>query len=223
MPRFSIAIPTHDMARKIVFLKRSLDALWTQTLQDFEIIVMDNSDDYELKGICEWYQGGIRYIRNPNKGMAQNTNAAIKASYGEIIKIIYLDDFLAHNDALQKIWKNFDKGWLVTGCLHTPDLIGGYRLNAHYPRYSDNIQLGNNTIGSPSVLAFENKGHILFDEQMTWLLDCDYYKRLYEKYGEPTILDDLNVVIGIGEHQATFLLPDELKAKEHEYLNNKYV
>ncbi len=220
--KISVAIPTHDMARKVVFLKRSLDALWTQTEQDFEIIVSDNSDDDELKKLCEWYQGGIKYFRNPKKGMAQNTNAAIDACSGDLIKILYLDDFLAHDKALEQIWQNFEGGWLVTGCLHSPDLNGHYRLNPHYPRYSPQVQFGQNTIGSPSVLTIENKDPLHFDEEMTWLLDCDYYQRLRERYGEPAILDDLNVVIGLGEHQATFLLSDELKMREHEYLNKKY-
>ena len=53
-----------------------------------------------------------------------------------------------------------------------------------------------------------------FNEDLEWMFDLEFYQRLYDKYGEPTILNDLNVVIGIGSHQATNLLSNELKEKE---------
>lgn len=219
MPRFTVAIPTHDMQNKRFFLKRNLDALWNQTLQDFEIVVTDNSDDDVIKTICEYY-GGIKYFRNPNKGMAQNTNEAIRRSRGQLIKIIYLDDYLAHNDSLKKISDKFDGEWLVTGCEHND---GTGRRSPHFPSYSLELHNGVNTIGSPSVLTIKNKNPLLFDESMTWLLDVDYYRRLYHERGAPKILNDVNVVIGLHSGQATHILSDELKANEQEYLTQKHV
>lgn len=223
-PRMTIAVPTHGMENKGVFLRRLLDSLWNQTFQDFEIVVTDNSDDNELEEICDWYRTGIRYFKNPIKGMAQNTNEAIKKSKGEIIKILYLDDFMAHDDALEDIWDHFKGDWLVTGCAHTMRRTRGemYWYDEHIPSYNDNIHKGDNTIGSPSVLAIKNKGHLLFDEEMTWLLDGELYKRYYEKYGPPTVIKGVNVVIGVGDHQATYILTDERKMSEHEYINKKY-
>lgn len=217
-PRFSIVIPTHDMKGKTNFLHRTFDALWNQTLQDFEIIVTDNSEDDKIKQICEYY-GSIQYYRNPRKGMAQNTNEGIKLAKGQLIKILYLDDYLAHNKALEKIWINFQGEWLVTGCEHSD---GINRFSPHLPKYNQRIQFGDNTIGSPSVLTIRNNNPLLFDEEMTWLLDTDLYKRYCDKYGLPTILNDINVVIGVGDHQLTHLMGDERKAKEQEYINKKY-
>jgi hypothetical protein len=57
---------------------------------------------------------------------------------------------------------------------------------------------------------------------MTWLLDADYYKRMYEKYGDPVILKDVNVVIGLHPGQATHLMGDERKVFEHNYITKKY-
>ncbi|MBU0924027.1 glycosyltransferase family 2 protein, partial [bacterium] len=81
------------------FFKRCLDSLWNQSFQDFEIVVTDNSEDDTIKTICEWYRTGIKYFKNPRKGMAQNTNEAIQKSKGELIKILYMDDYMAHDDA----------------------------------------------------------------------------------------------------------------------------
>ncbi len=79
-PYLSLAIPTHSMLSGEYFLTRLLDSLWNQTFQDFEIVITDNSDDNVIKDICESYRTGIKYFRNPRKGMAQNTNEAIKKS-----------------------------------------------------------------------------------------------------------------------------------------------
>lgn len=219
--KLSIAIPTHDMKDKTYFFTRCLDSLWNQTFQDFEIVVSDNSEDDVLKEICGYYLTGINYFKNPRKGMAPNTNEAIKNSKGEYIKILYMDDFLAHPKALEKIVKRLEGNWLVTGCAHVNDFADKLE-NPHVPEYNDSIQFGNNTIGSPSVLTIKNEDPLLFDEEMTWLLDCDLYKRYYDKYGEPTILNDINVVIGLHSGQMTHVMGPERKLQEQEYINKKY-
>lgn len=221
----SVAVPTCDMQNKEDFLVRLLESLWRQTFQDFEIVITDNSDDGIIEGICNYYKTGITYYRNPNKGMAQNTNEAIRRSKGDLVKIIYMDDFLTHPKSLEKILKAFTGSWLVTGCTHVLyDVFGLARenFNDHIPHYSEDIVKGNNTIGSPSVLTIKNDQPLLFDEQMTWLLDCDYYHRLHQAFGEPVVIKDINVTIGLHPGQATNLLPDELKLAEHNYIEQKY-
>lgn len=174
------------------FLKRLKDSLAIQTFRDFELVITREG------------------------AMAENTNAAIKASSGELIKILYMDDYLAHENSLKMISDSFEGEWLVTGCAHNPG------THTHLPTWNDRIHEGINTIGSPSVLTLRNDNPLLFDESLTWLLDCDLYKRLYEKHGPPTILNDINVTIGVGEHQMTHLIPNEVKVEEHNYIAQKY-
>ena len=194
-PKISIAIPVYkEMPNGDFFLKRCLESIRTQSYQDFEIVITEKGS------------------------MAENTNNAIKASNGEIIKVLYQDDYFAHKDALKRIVEAFKGGWLVTGCEHDD---GVTRERPHLAEWNDNIHI-RNTIGSPSVLTIENKNPLLFDETMTWMLDCDYYKRLYERYGAPIILDDINVVIGVGSHQTTNRLTDEIKNNELEYMYEKH-
>lgn len=214
-PFLSVCIPTHDMDGKHYFLKRAMESLWNQTFQDFEIVVTDNSDDNAIKDICEYYLTGIRYIRNSVKGMAPNTNEAIIQSKGEIIKILYMDDALSYDEVLEKIVGRFngepEKSWLISGADN----------NAN-PHWTEDIHTGNNKLGSPSSLSFRNKNPLLFDESLTWLLDVDLYKRLYKRYGEPMIMHGKHIDIGIGEHQMTYIISDERKSSEYEYLNKKY-
>ena len=197
MPKISIVIPIHWMENWDFFLQRCLKSIEEQSFTDYEIIIT-------MAG-----------------SMPTNSNRAIESAKGELIKILYMDDFLAHSNALQEIVGNFNEGdnWLVTGCLHQEQ--GGVPKNPHYPSYNENISQGNNTIGSPSILTIRNKGHLLFDENLSWLLDCELYSRYYKKYGEPKILNDLNVILGIGTHQMTNILSNEDKQKEFTYLNGK--
>lgn len=220
-PKLTVAIPTHSMKDNSYFFRRCLDSLWNQSFQNFEIVVTDNSDDDSIERICEWYRTGIRYYKNPIRGMAQNTNEAIRRSRGEMIKILYMDDYMAHDEALEKIINNFTGQWLVTGCTHIRR-GENYTHQQHIPSYSQDIHTGRNTIGSPSVLTIKNKTPIFFDEEMTWLLDCDYYKRMYDLYGEPTILRDINVVIGLHSGQATNTMGEERKLQEFNYITKKY-
>jgi glycosyltransferase involved in cell wall biosynthesis len=194
-PYISIVIPIYDMPNSEYFLARLQDSLEKQTFRDFEIVVTKQGK------------------------MAENTNAGIKKARGKLIKILYQDDYLAHEQSLQEIVDNFTTGWLVTGCVHSTD--GENLYNSHLPEWNENIHLVN-TIGSPSVLTIENDNPLMFDEIMTWMLDADYYKRLYQRYGLPTFLHDMNVVIGIGEHQTTHTLSDHIKETEFNYMKKKY-
>lgn len=194
--KLSIVLPVHNMKNGDFFLERLQNSLEEQTLQEYEVVVTQED------------------------GMAKNINSGITKATGDIIKILFMDDYLASPDSLEKIVDNFKGGWLVTGCAH--DKGDGVWFNEHMPSWNDEILTGKNTIGSPSVIAFENDRPILFDETMSWLLDCDLYHRMYGRYGEPTYLMEPNVIIGVGAHQTTFHMADEEKLKEHAYINNKY-
>lgn len=196
-PRISVCVPTHDMKNGEYFIKRLVHSLIEQSFQDFELVMTEEGR------------------------MAENTNAAIKRARGDIIKVLYMDDFLFNKDALQHIANVFEKGtgWYASGCVHTPDGIMFER--PHIPSYNDAIRFGNNTIGSPSVVAFENDDPILFDERLSWLLDCDLYGKLYKRYGAPILSNELDIAIGVGPHQMTNILTDKDKNDELIYLRQK--
>ncbi len=180
------------MPRAKFFFDRCIDSIHNQTFEDYEIVITKEGK------------------------MAENTNAGIKKAKGELIKILFMDDYFTHKNALQVIVDSFKGQWLASGCKHDPG------DNPHWPRWNDKMIEGMNTIGSPSVVTIKNEEPLLFDENLGWLLDCDYYQRMYDKYGEPVFLNDINVTIGIGEHQATNLMGDKVKIKEQEYLYAKY-
>ncbi len=146
--------------------------------------------------------------------MAENTNAGIKKARGKYIKVLYLDDYLSDPESLERmvVAMNAGANWVMCGTDDNPT-----------PKWTEDIETGNNKLGSPSALMIRNKKPLMFDVRMSWLLDCDYYKRMFKELGPPTILKGSWVKIGKGPHQMTHILTDEEKLLEHNYLIKKHV
>jgi len=225
--KLSVCIPTYEMKGKgSAFLDFSFSKLKQQTLQDFEVVVSDHSEDNAIKRLCE-SEGSlnINYIRNTYKrGLSSaNTNVAMKGAQGDIIKILFQDDYLCDPQGLEIIYNNFDDSvqWLVNGCVHTKDNATFY--NPIVPRYHPDIHFGENTISSPSVLSIRNKDVIDFDENLLWLMDVEYYKRLYDAHGLPRIVPSPLVVNSIWDGQVSNTLANQrLRDEEHSYVVKKY-
>lgn len=210
------------------YLDFNLGKIKEQTFQDFEVVISDHSKNNEVEKVCEVYSNlemNIKYLKNEkNRGnSSHNINNAINNSSGNIIKIVFQDDFLYHPNSLKEIHDVFlskNSDWLVTASCHTSDGINFERF--YYPRYTEDIMEGNNLISSPSVLSFKNTGDIEFDPELVWLMDCDIYKRLYMRYGEPFYLNQINVVNRTWEGQFNNHISWERKRWEIEYGRQKY-
>ncbi len=225
----SICIPTYEMkGNGVNFLEHSFKKLTQQTFKDFEIIISDHSLDEEIKNLCVKYEKilNIVYIKNTNNigSSSANVNNAIKYASGKIIKFLFQDDFLYNEDSLEITINNFDlkkDKWLVSRCEHSIDGVSFIR--DFKPVYNDKIFLGNNTISSPSVLTILNDKPFLFDENLIWLMDCDYYKRCYDSFGLPKILNVITVVNRIGGHQVSnTIVNNEIEQKELYYIKEKF-
>lgn len=225
----SICIPTYEMnGYGTDFLRFSFEKIKTQTFRNFEVVISDHSIDRNIQNLCLEYSKHfeINYIRNKkNKGSSSsNLNTCILNCKNKIIKILFQDDFLYDNTSLQSIINSFDiekDKWLVTASEHSYDGTNFYRK--FYPRYDHQIHLGNNTISSPSVLTIINDEPLLFDENLIWLMDCDYYRRCYDKFGYPKICNEICVVNRTGHHQVSLTIVNkELELKEKDYIKNKF-
>lgn len=149
-------------------------------------------------------------IINEEGRFAENVNSAIRKAKGELIKFLCMDDWLADENSLQRIVERFTDGWLITGCSDNP-----------HPYWTDDIWTGNNKLGSPSCLTIQNDP-IYFDETLQWMVDTDYYMKLFKRYGKPTILDEVIVGIGIHPGQMTHQISDETKLKEILLMKEEY-
>ena len=225
----SIAIPAYESkGRAEEFARFQFESFVKQTYQDFEVVISDHSQDNIIKNVCEEYRDrlNIRHIFNDERrGISSfNINNTIKYCRGEIIKFLWFDDFLWNEYSLQYTYEafDFDTNWLVSACEHTKD-DGKTFYRTFYPRYNEEIYLGNNTISSPSVLSIRNgKDRIYFDNRLIWLMDVDYYKKLYDKYGLPKILNKITVVNRDHKNQLTHTMNTSVKERELYLMKEKY-
>lgn len=236
MTKVSIAIPTWESyGRGQEFLEDLLRTIEIQTLKDYDVIVSDHSKDNEIKVLVNYYSDkgmNIRHIRNDVKrgnGPA-NTNAAIDACTGEIVKIMFQDDFFYDDEALEKIYNSLvesDNDWLVCGSNHTNDDGNSFYWTL-MPEWNDNILNGVNTISSPSVMAFKrDKITERFDESLTMMMDCEMYYRMNQIYGQPVYLQDDLVTNRIHNQQISSLYAngsdyDKKFNQELDYCKSKY-
>lgn len=208
------------------YLKQSLELISLQKLSGFEVVVADQSDDREILDLCsrEW---PMQILRVPAGDVARqasaNTNAAINAASGDVVKVLFQDDFLNGDEALSKIVQSFDDPavqWCLTGSEHSRDGIS--LIRPFVPRYHNRIQFGKNTVSSPSVLAFRRQNAPRFDENLIWLMDVDFYKQCELIWGPPYILPEPLAVNRLHEGQVSASVDRGLKRRELNYILGKY-
>jgi hypothetical protein len=226
---FSIAIPTYEMCGfGVEFLENSFSKLHAQSFKDFEVLVSDHSLNDDISDLCgRWMEVlDIKYFKNDYKrgSSSANLNNAITKSQGRWIKILFQDDFLYECDSLEIIKSYIDinnPDWIATACEHTFDGFGMYR--PFYPKWNKDIEFGNNTISSPSVICIKNKDLIYFDERFVWLMDVEYYKRMYNRYGEPSYIYDINVVNRTWIGSISSQIDLSIKNKELEIIKDRHM
>lgn len=228
-PFFSIAIPAYGYAGKgKEFLDHNFKSLHKQTFKDFEVVVSDHSTDDTIKDLCESWRDKlkIRYIRNERgRGIiSPNLNEALKNSSGKWIKMLFQDDYMYDEKSLEAT-KNFiderpDINWMATKFCHSNDGVSTYRIM--FPKWNDQLVYGQNGMGCPSVIAIKNENIMYFDEELNWLMDCEYYKRMYDKYGEAPVLDQLTVVNRTNPERLTNSMPESRKLMEYQKMRARY-
>ena len=224
----SIAIPTwENNGRGAEFLEDLLSTIEIQTLTDYEVIVSDHSEDNSVKNVVKFYEKkgmNIKHVRNTeNRGNGPaNTNAAIEQCTGEVVKVMFQDDFFYDDEALEKIYNALmesDSDWLVCGCNHTRSDGRDFYWTL-MPTWNNELLKGVNSISSPSVMAFKReKVSERFDENLSMMMDCEMYYRLDKLHGQPVYLHDDLVTNRVHEGQIsaqTYSSDDYAKTMERE-------
>lgn len=110
MPKVSVLMPVYKVEK---YLKQCLDSVVKQTLEDIEIIIVDEGEQDECRRIIDEYESKdsrIVTIHEKNGAYGIALNKAIERATGEYIGIIETDDFInitMFND-LYNLAKEFD-------------------------------------------------------------------------------------------------------------------
>ena len=135
MPKVSVIVPVYNVEN---YVEKCLKSLVKQTLQDIEIIIVndgstDNSENI-IKEFIKLYGEKIKYVTKENGGLSDARNYGMKFASGEYIAFLDSDDYVditlyekMYNKAIEEqcdyvecdfIWKYDDKEVKDTGNIY---------------------------------------------------------------------------------------------------------
>ena len=116
-PAVSVVIPVYNVAP---WLGECLDSIRNQTLDDIEIICIDDGSTDDSADILQRYASAdsrIRVIRQDNSGISETRNVGVRASSGKYLFFMDSDDVL-ESTALELCVKNMEDRELEFVCFN---------------------------------------------------------------------------------------------------------
>lgn len=94
-PLVTVYITSHNYGR---FIAQAVDSVLAQTLEDFELIIIDDGSTDDSRDIIETYDDPrIITIYQENKGLNVTNNVALRAARGEYVIRLDADDYFDEN------------------------------------------------------------------------------------------------------------------------------
>jgi glycosyltransferase involved in cell wall biosynthesis len=208
----SICIPAY---KRTDFLKRLLDSISEQDFKDFEVVVTDDSPGNEAELLCNRYSGKFKlvYFKNPQPlGTPENWNQAVGRATGEWIKLMHDDDWFSDAGSLSAFANaaRLNPGFsffysAYQNVYEEDDRLEAIFINKFRRKKLEKDALNlfsSNVIGPPSVTLVKNDRREVYDKNLKWLVDIDFYiSRL--KNAKAFYIDKPLVNVGINKHQVT--------------------
>ena len=94
-PRVTVIVPIYRVEE---YLPACLDSILSQTMQNFELILVDDGSPDNCGAICDEYavrDSRVRVIHQENAGLSAARNAGMDAACGEHISFVDGDDMIA--------------------------------------------------------------------------------------------------------------------------------
>lgn len=95
MPKVSIIVPVYNAEK---YLSECVDSLLSQTIEDIEIILVDDGSTDASPAMCDTYAAQdhrVKVIHKPNGRASSARNAGIRAATGEFIAFVDSDDWIS--------------------------------------------------------------------------------------------------------------------------------
>ena len=94
-------------------VRDTLESVLRQSYKDYELIIKDGGSKDDTLVICREYEsrfeGRMRIIAVPDKGIYDAMNQGIAAATGELVGLLNSDDFYTADDVLQTVAEAFEK------------------------------------------------------------------------------------------------------------------
>jgi glycosyltransferase involved in cell wall biosynthesis len=111
-PRVSVIVPAYKVA---AFIRETLDSVLAQTVDDYEIIVINDGspDTLDLEEQIKPYSHLMTYLKQSNQGAGAARNAGIRVARGDFVAFldgddVWLPDFLSKQLELIQSGEGYD-------------------------------------------------------------------------------------------------------------------
>lgn len=121
IPKISVIIPIYGVEE---YLDRSIKSVLNQSVQDIEIVLVDDGSPDNCPQICDEYaaiDSRVVVLHKENGGLSSARNAGVGVARGEFILYLDADDYLSHN-AVEKLMTaqvSYDSDVVVGGYSYT--------------------------------------------------------------------------------------------------------
>jgi len=196
MPKFSIIIPTYE---NVELLQRSLKSVIIQDVDDWEVIVSDDSDTNMIKNYVDSLNDErIKYVKHYKRNTAaDNWNFGIQVAKGNYIILMHHDEAFVEPVHLQHIAHAFEAGAQVV--ISNIEVEKGEKLSTGKPLWLKKLALRKpsilllcNTIGPTACMSFKRERLQTIDSRLVWLVDVEWYYRIL-KDATITFLENLPI------------------------------
>src|SRR6266436_6194789 len=89
MPRISVIVPVYNSESTI---PRALASVFAQSYSDYEVIVVDDGSTDSTLAVVAGYRDRVHVIGGLNRGPSAARNTGVRASTGEYIAFLDVDD-----------------------------------------------------------------------------------------------------------------------------------
>ena len=124
-------------------LSTTLESVLHQTYSDIEYILVDGASKDNTVSIIKQYEplfeGRMKWISEPDKGLYDAMNKGIRMSTGDIVGILNSDDFFTSNDILQKNANTFQQDTQLDAVYGDVHFVYPGNLNKCVRYYSSKI------------------------------------------------------------------------------------
>ena len=203
-PTFSIVIPVFN---NLELFRRALQSVLLQQGVEMEIIV---TDDSTTAAIADYVNGlnhpQLRYFHNqPGLGAVSNWNHGLSKAQGDYVILMHHDEAMSGEDYLQRVQRLLDDGCdvvvsdvevSINGIIKRPHFTTAIkRFFFHHP----SMLFFTNAVGPCACVAFRRELMQDFNSQLHWLVDVEWYYRMFK--GRHVIYDPQLTIRSIHGHE----------------------
>lgn len=201
---FRIVTPSYNQAQ---FIRQTIDSVLAQKKVTVEYWVIDGKSTDKTAKVLRSYGKKIKWVSEKDRGQTDAINKGIKKFSAPASDTNYIFAYINSDDyylpgALAKVARAFqthpEKAWLVGDCqiinekgIMIQNPVRWYKKLLRYV-LSQPVLLIGNPIPQPAVFirweAVQKVG--LFNTKLRYVMDYEYWLRLFAKWGAPLVLDE---------------------------------